>query len=66
MSKKENEMSNTNGGIGIKNDSLETVTISKKEYESLLEDSEFLSALQGAGVDNWDGYDYAIELMNEE
>ena len=43
----------------------ETVTISKKEYESLLEDSEMLLALQNAGVDNWDGYDYALELLKE-
>ena len=44
----------------------ETVTISKKEYESLLEDSEKLSALEAAGVDNWEGYDCAIEMMNED
>jgi hypothetical protein len=44
----------------------ETVTISKKEYESLLEDSEMLLALQNAGVDNWDGYDYALELLKEK
>ena len=43
----------------------ETVTISKKEYESLLEDSKKLTALENAGVDNWQGYDYAIELMQE-
>lgn len=43
----------------------ETVTISKKEYESLLEDSEKLSALEAAGVDNWQGYDDAMEMMKE-
>jgi hypothetical protein len=43
----------------------ETITISKKEYESLLKDSKKLSALEAAGVNNWDGYDYAIELMQE-
>ena len=42
----------------------ETVTISKKEYEELLADSKLLLYLQGAGVDNWEGYDYAIEMMN--
>lgn len=46
-------------------DNNETVTISKKEYESLLKDSLFLECLQGAGVDNWSGYDYAIEIMDE-
>ena len=43
----------------------ETITISKKEYESLLEDQKLLQCLQGAGVDNWSGYDYAIEMMRE-
>lgn len=44
----------------------ETVTISKKEYESLLEDRKWLQALEGAGVDNWEGYDFARELFNED
>lgn len=44
----------------------ETVTISKKEYESLKEDARWLQCLEGAGVDNWEGYDYAHELLNEE
>jgi hypothetical protein len=44
----------------------ETVTISKKEYESLKEDARWLQCLEGAGVDNWEGYDYARELLNEE
>ena len=44
----------------------ETITISKKEYESLLEDQKLLQALQGAGVAyNWSGYDYAMEMMKE-
>ena len=25
-----------------------------------------LSALEGAGVDNWEGYDYAIDMLNED
>ena len=41
----------------------DTVTISRKEYDSLNEDSEFLGALRGAGVDNWDGYDLANEML---
>lgn len=43
----------------------ETVTISKKEYDSLREDSRFLTALESAGVDNWSGYDFARELLLE-
>ena len=35
------------------------------ENAKIQEDLDFLSALQSAGVDNWDGYDYAIEIMKE-
>lgn len=43
----------------------EMITITKKEYVGLIEDSRKLAALEGAGVDNWEGYDYAMELMDE-
>ena len=43
----------------------EQVTISKAEYERLLEDQRFLDALSAAGVDNWDGYSYALEIFHE-
>lgn len=43
----------------------EMVTITRKEYDSLIEDSEFLEALRAAGVDNWEGYDFAIEILDE-
>lgn len=44
-----------------------------KEYIRVLEaqiveqekDSRELRALYAAGVDNWEGYDYALELMDE-
>lgn len=41
----------------------ETVTILKSEYDQMLEDVQFLAALLAAGVDNWDGYEYAQEIM---
>ena len=44
----------------------ETITITKKEYEQLQRDQWLLECLRGAGVDNWEGYDYAIEMMNED
>jgi len=34
----------------------ETVTISKREYDSLLRDLDKLSCLEARGVDNWCGY----------
>lgn len=39
----------------------ETVTISAKEYDMLLQRDFKLNCLEGAGVDNWEGYDYAME-----
>ena len=44
----------------------ETVEITRKEYEQLKEDSSFLECLQEAGVDNWEGYDCAIEMSQED
>lgn len=42
-------------------DRMKEITISAKEYESLLEDRKKLYALEGAGVENWEGYDFAME-----
>lgn len=42
----------------------ETITIKKSEYDQLVEDQKWLGCLAAAGVDNWEGYDYAIELLN--
>lgn len=44
-------------------DTLETIVLSVKEYNRLLEDSKLLQALEAAGVDNWDGYEDALEYM---
>ena len=41
----------------------EPVLISKAEYESLKEDSEMLACLEAVGVDNWSGYEAAMELF---
>lgn len=43
----------------------ETITISKKEYQSLKDDSRRLTALESAGVDNWQGFDEAMEILSE-
>lgn len=45
---------------------MESVTISKAEYEQLLEDQQFLRALHAAGVDNWEWYEEALNLLGEE
>jgi hypothetical protein len=44
----------------------EMISIKRSEYDELLEDSAFLNALRAAGVDNWDGYDYALEILEEQ
>jgi len=43
-----------------------SVTISKEFYESLVEDEFLLLRLQGAGVDNWSGYEYAFDSSWED
>jgi len=37
------------------------ITITTAEYDRLLEVEDRLNALEGAGVDNWEGYEFAIE-----
>lgn len=39
----------------------EIVEVDKAEYDELIRDRDFLRALRGAGVDNWSGYDFAID-----
>ncbi|GAV11471.1 hypothetical protein [Paenibacillus sp. NAIST15-1] len=41
------------------------VSITKAEYESLLDDSNKLGCLEAYGVDNWQGYSYAMEMYEE-
>lgn len=42
----------------------ETIKISVKEYEELREDQKLIRALEAAGVDNWEGYDYAMDIYH--
>lgn len=42
-----------------------TVTISKEEYDELISAQNLLNALISAGVDNWEGYDMAVELAED-
>jgi len=44
---------------------IETVTIPKTEYAFLQDRAKWLSALEAAGVDNWQGCEQAAELMEE-
>lgn len=44
---------------------METVTISKEEYEELLKSQKILDALYAGGVDNWEWYDASLEDIEE-
>lgn len=44
----------------------ETITITKMEYDQLLDDAFKLQCLESAGVDNWQGIDYAMEMYRGE
>lgn len=44
----------------------DTIEISKSEYDSLLQQSEWLECLEAAGVDNWQGIEEAYALFKEE
>lgn len=41
------------------------VSISLREYAQLVEDQQWLYCLERAGVDNWEGYDFALEIYQE-
>lgn len=41
------------------------VIVPTQEYEELLDDVLFLDSLRAAGVDNWEGYEYAVDSYNE-
>lgn len=42
------------------------VTISRAEYDQLLADQRLIEALRAAGVDNWEGYDDAMHMLEED
>jgi len=44
----------------------EEIRISMQEYRRLMLSEKKLEALEGAGVDNWTGYDTAMEIYNGE
>lgn len=39
--------------------------IKESEYRQLIEAREWLECLEEAGVDNWEGYDYAAGILRE-
>lgn len=47
-------------------DKVEMVSIPLLKYVELVEASDTLDALHAAGVDNWDGYAYAVEFLEDD
>ena len=43
---------------------MEMIKISQEEYDQLIKDQKWLRALEAAGVDNWEGFDFARESLN--
>ena len=44
----------------------DSITISKEEYEQLLGKEKLLECLEAVGVDNWGGWDDAMEMIGGE
>lgn len=42
----------------------EPIVLTQSEYDTLLNDQFLLQCLRHAGVDNWDGWDFALEEYN--
>jgi len=45
---------------------VEVIRADRKEIEKLEERDNWLSILEQAGVDNWQGIDYAYEMLNRQ
>ena len=43
----------------------ETVTLTKEEYKKIKDRLVWLDCLEQAGVDNWEGMEYAQELYQD-
>jgi hypothetical protein len=52
--------------LEIAGEACDTLFFREKELEDLRKRDELLTALQNGGVDNWDGYAWAIEEYKEE
>ena len=44
---------------------IDVVTITLDEYDGMKEDCHILECLRNAGVDNWEGFDIAMEEYDE-
>jgi len=42
------------------------IEIDENEYKQLIEDQKLLRALEEMGVDNWEGYEDAVQLASDD
>lgn len=42
----------------------DTIEINKEEYQELVRAQMKLESLEAVGVDNWEGYDAAMEILD--
>ena len=42
-----------------------TVTITQEEYNHLLEQECWVESLEAAGLDNWQGYEFACQIFKD-
>jgi len=61
---KEEGVTNKSECLGDKE--VSTITISVELYEELIADQSFLEALRGCGVDNWEGYGEAQNMVSND
>ena len=43
----------------------EVITITKERLKELLQAEKMLGCLVAAGIDNWEGYEVALDMMDE-
>lgn len=51
--------------VRLKDETEETITITRKEYDQLINDSWLLQALRDNGVDNWEGWEDSVDLFGQ-
>jgi len=44
---------------------MDVIEVSKRRYQELLDAEARLDALEAGGVDNWEGYDEAMRILEE-
>lgn len=49
----------------IEKNNPKTILITQEEYDELKRDQLWSEALSSAGVDNWDGFDYAQDIYHD-